>query len=56
MMVNRFRYFRWNARVARIGFAYMVAFPAFMGFIAYRWEVRRFLDGWKARIHVLMIG
>ncbi|TVY35841.1 hypothetical protein LOCC1_G007464, partial [Lachnellula occidentalis] len=38
MMVNRHKYFRWTGRTARITFAYMIAFPAFIGFIAYKSE------------------
>ncbi|TVY50511.1 hypothetical protein LCER1_G009148 [Lachnellula cervina] len=36
MMVNRHKYFRWTGRTARITFAYMVAFPTLIGYIAYR--------------------
>ena len=39
MMVNRHKYFRWTGRTARITFAYMVAFPAFMGYLAYTYDV-----------------
>ena len=40
MMVNRHKYFRWTGRTARITFAYMVAFPAFIGYLAYTTDVR----------------
>lgn len=39
MMVNRHKYFRWTTRTARITFAYMVAFPAFIGYLAYTTDV-----------------
>jgi hypothetical protein len=39
MMVNRHKYFRWTGRTARITFAYMVAFPAFIGYLAYTTDV-----------------
>ncbi|KAH6681617.1 hypothetical protein BGZ60DRAFT_411460 [Tricladium varicosporioides] len=44
MMTNRHKYFRWTGRTARITFAYMVAFPAFIGYWAYttdgKWDMR----------------
>ncbi|KAG0647029.1 hypothetical protein D0Z07_6253 [Hyphodiscus hymeniophilus] len=39
MMVNRHKYFRWTGRTARITLAYMVAFPAFMGYLAFTTDV-----------------
>ena len=39
MMVNRHKYFRWNGRTARITFAYVVAFPALIGYLAYTTDV-----------------
>ena len=41
MFTNRHKYFRWNARTARITFAYVVAFPALIGYLAYTTDVRR---------------
>jgi len=44
MAANRYKYFRWTSRTARISFAYVVAFPAFIGYWAYvtdgKWEMR----------------
>ena len=39
MMVNRHKYFRWTGRTARITFAYVVAFPALIGYLAYTTDV-----------------
>jgi len=39
MWVNRHKYFRWTGRTAGISFAYMVAFPAFIGWIAFTTDV-----------------
>lgn len=44
MMVNRHKYFRWTGRTARITFAYMVAFPAFIGYLAYTTDVSWHLE------------
>ena len=41
MFVNRHKYFRWTGRTARITFAYVVMFPAFIGYWAYTTDVRR---------------
>jgi len=44
MWTNRHKYFRWTPRTARITFAYVVAFPAFIGYLAYttdgKWDFR----------------
>ena len=40
MFVNRHKYFRWTSRTARITFAYVVAFPALIGYLAYTTDVR----------------
>ena len=47
MMVNRHKYFRWTGRTARITFAYMVAFPALIGYLAYTTDVSWNLLGLK---------
>lgn len=39
MMVERYKYFRWTGRTAWITFAYVVAFPAFIGYFAYTTDV-----------------
>jgi hypothetical protein len=39
MWINRHKYFRWTGRTARITFAYVVAFPAFIGYWAYVTDV-----------------
>jgi hypothetical protein len=39
MSSNRHKYFRWTGRTARISFAYMVAFPAFVGYWGYVTDV-----------------
>lgn len=39
MHMNRHKYFRWTARTTRITFAYMVVFPAFIGYLAYTTDV-----------------
>ncbi|KAI9865502.1 MAG: hypothetical protein M1824_002241 [Vezdaea acicularis] len=44
MFVNRHQYFRWTPRTAYLTFAYVVAFPAFIGYLAYttdaKWDMR----------------
>lgn len=40
MFVNRHQYFRWTPRTAYLTFAYVVAFPAFIGYLAYTTDVR----------------
>ncbi|KAK0125224.1 hypothetical protein ONS96_009081 [Cadophora gregata f. sp. sojae] len=44
MWINRHKYFRWTGRTARITFAYVVAFPALIGYLAYttdgKWDMR----------------
>lgn len=40
MFINRHKYFRWTGRTARITFAYVVAFPALIGYLAYTTDVR----------------
>ena len=39
MQNNRYKYFRWAGQTARISFAYMVAFPAFVGYWGYVTDV-----------------
>ena len=39
MWINRHKYFRWTGRTARITFAYVVAFPALIGYLAYTTDV-----------------
>lgn len=39
MWINRHKYFRLTGRTARITFAYVVAFPAFIGYWAYTTDV-----------------
>lgn len=39
MVVNRHKFFRWTPRTARITFAYVVAFPALIGYLAYTTDV-----------------
>jgi len=39
MITNRHKYFRWTKRTALLTFAYAVAFPAFVGYIAYTTDV-----------------
>jgi hypothetical protein len=41
MHANRHKYFRWTPRTAGITFAYVVAFPAFVGYLAYTTDVSR---------------
>lgn len=33
MQANRHKYFRWTARTGWLTFAYVVAFPAFIGYL-----------------------
>ncbi|CAL3964812.1 hypothetical protein PZA11_002267 [Diplocarpon coronariae] len=44
MWVNRHKYFRITGRTARITFAYVVAFPSLIGYLAYttdgKWDMR----------------
>ncbi|OBT85788.1 hypothetical protein VE02_05827 [Pseudogymnoascus sp. 03VT05] len=35
MIINRHKYFRWTKRTAFISFAYVIAFPAFVGYWAF---------------------
>jgi hypothetical protein len=39
MHANRYKYFRWTPRTAGISFAFMVAFPALVGYVAYTTDV-----------------
>lgn len=39
MTSNRYKYFRWTPRTARITFAYMVIVPGIVGYIAYKTDV-----------------
>lgn len=39
MIVNRHKYFRWTKRTAFLSFAYVVAFPAFVGYWAFVTDV-----------------
>jgi len=49
MYVNRHKYFRWTGRTAGITFAYVIAFPAFIGYWAFttdgKWDMRGKLRG-----------
>ncbi|KAM3068719.1 hypothetical protein ACMFMG_010896 [Clarireedia jacksonii] len=44
MSVNRHKYFRWNARTARITFVFAVFVPTLLGIAAYKtegkWDMR----------------
>lgn len=40
MMVDRYKFFRWTPRTAWLSFAYVVAFPAFIGYLAFVTDVR----------------
>ncbi|RKF55469.1 NADHubiquinone oxidoreductase 6.6kD subunit [Golovinomyces cichoracearum] len=40
MWINRYKYFRWTGRTAKITFAYMVVVPSIIGYIAYTSDVR----------------
>ncbi|KAI9850934.1 MAG: hypothetical protein M1838_004820 [Thelocarpon superellum] len=44
MYVNRHKYFRWTPRTAWLTFAYVVAVPSIVGYLAYstegKWEFR----------------
>ncbi|EPE36756.1 hypothetical protein GLAREA_08919 [Glarea lozoyensis ATCC 20868] len=44
---SRHKYFRWTGRTARITFAYMFLFPAFIGVLAYRYEVCNTRAGYR---------
>ncbi|KAA8911727.1 hypothetical protein FN846DRAFT_934598 [Sphaerosporella brunnea] len=35
---NRFRYFRWTPRTAKLNFIYVIAVPALLGYVAYATE------------------
>jgi hypothetical protein len=51
---HRFRYFRWTPRSAKVTFLYAVAFPMFIGSIAYMTEVRNLLRTgfwWFSEMH-----
>ena len=39
MYVNRHKYFRWTGRTAWLTFAYAVAVPAMVGYLAYTTDV-----------------
>lgn len=47
MMVNRHKYFRWTGRTARITFAYVVAVPALIGYLAYTTDVSALWTKWR---------
>ncbi|OCK79695.1 hypothetical protein K432DRAFT_382841 [Lepidopterella palustris CBS 459.81] len=44
MYVNRYKFFRWTPRTAWINFAYVVAIPSVVGYLAYttdgKWDFR----------------
>lgn len=44
MVVNRHKYFRWTARTGWLTIAYVVAFPAFIGYLGMatdgKWDMR----------------
>ena len=48
MTSNRYKYFRWTPRTARITFAYMVVVPAIVGYIAYKTDVSALSVCWMA--------
>ena len=39
MIVNRYKYFRWTPRTARITFIYMVVIPSIIGYVGYTTDV-----------------
>lgn len=39
MMVDRYKYFRWTPRTAWLTIAYVIAFPTFMGYFSYKYDV-----------------
>jgi hypothetical protein len=39
MQSNRYKYFRWTPRTARITFAWVVVVPAMVGYLAYKTDV-----------------
>lgn len=39
MQSNRYKYFRWTPRTARITFIWVVAVPAMVGYAAYKTDV-----------------
>ena len=39
MSANRWKYFRWTPRTARVTFKYVVFFPALVGYLAYSTDV-----------------
>jgi len=39
MMVDRYKYFRWTKRTAWLSIAYVIAFPTFMGYWSYKYDV-----------------
>lgn len=39
MFVNRHKYFRWTPRTTWLTFAYVIAFPTFIGYWAYTTDV-----------------
>lgn len=39
MMTERYRYFKWTPRTTWITFAYVIAFPALIGYIGYTTDV-----------------
>ena len=43
MQTNRYKYFRWTARTGWLTVAYVVAFPAFIGYMAMATDVSRIL-------------
>ncbi|KAL2164442.1 hypothetical protein VTH06DRAFT_3658 [Thermothelomyces fergusii] len=44
MTQNRYKYFRWTKRTARITFVYAVVIPTIIGYLAYKndgaWDLR----------------
>jgi hypothetical protein len=39
MQANRYKYFRWTPRTARISFIYVVVVPTIFAYVAYKTDV-----------------
>jgi hypothetical protein len=56
MTMNRYKYFRWTKRTARITFAYCVVVPTIIGALCYWNDVSVFLPGSGEEVNGLSFG
>lgn len=55
MIINRHKYFRWTKRTAFLTFAYVVAVPAFVGYIGFVTDVSYALPHLPSGLALLLL-